>query len=93
MIYGLCRDGIIDTKLFSEAEETPPAAAAAEGSPEPPQGAALFSQGEPEALKPLIQDLKHVREGEDAKAEEEKRLRLRKVHSHPSYRWKLGSWA
>ena len=50
----------------------------------------MFSQGAGEAprgslgeqaalLPPVIQDLKLVREGEEAKAEEEKRLRLRKV--------------
>ena len=85
----LCREDIADTKLFSDAEDTPPGGGAG-GSPEAPPGAAMFSRGAGEAprgslgeqaapLPPAIQDLKLVREGEEAKAEEEKRLRLRKV--------------
>ena len=98
--HTLCREGITDTKLFSDAEDTPPAGGA-EGSPEAPPGAAMFSRGAREAprgslgeqaapLAPAIQDLKLVREGDEAKAEEEKRLRLRKVSDFWSDEWKQG---
>ena len=87
-VFCACRDGLID-QIFSDAEGTPPAPVP-EASPEATPGAAMFSggptevplggSGEAAALpKPDIKDLKLVREGEDAKAEEEKRLRLRKV--------------